>query len=252
MGESNGRIHLKKRGFDKMEVNHKSLAEANKRLKHAGINTILKWTFDKFGDDVSLTTAFGYSGLALLHHVLKIKPDIPLYFIDTGFHFKETMEFTNRITKEWNLRLKVFKPEISKRKLKRKIGEEPYRVNPDLCCHYCKVEPLLQFLHDKTVWLSGIRREQSATRAKIEPIEMDGRGVVKISPMYNWTQQQTWDYIIKNNIPYNPLHDKGYASIGCEPCTRPIKKGEKERDGRWPFMQKLECGIHLNNNGMDD
>ena len=147
--------------------------------------------------------------------------------------------------KEWDLNLEVIEPETTKKQLEKKIGKEPYKVNADLCCHYCKVEPLLRVLHKHEAWLSGIRRDQSITRAKIQVIDLDGRGSIKISPMYKWTKKRTWDYIRENNVPYHPLNDNGYPSVGCEPCTVPVEEGGDERDGRWPFMQKLECGIHL-------
>lgn len=232
----------------KKNVDRNFLAKANEKLKNTDVDTILKWLFKTFPEDeVGMTTAFGYSGVVLLHHVIQIKPKIQLYFIDTGFHFKETLEFTKFITNAWSLNLKIVKPDISKKELIRKLGEKPYKTNADLCCHYCKVEPLLRFLHDKTVWLSGIRKDQSPTRLEVEPIDIDGRGAIKVSPIYDWTQKKTLEYIKNNNIPYNPLVDKGYLSIGCKPCTRKIRKGESERDGRWPFMQRLECGIHLYN-----
>jgi phosphoadenosine phosphosulfate reductase len=225
------------------------LAKANKKLSNEDVSTVLNWTKKTFGtEEVAMTTAFGYSGLVLLHHVINIIPDINIYFIDTGYHFQETLDFCDKITDEWNLNLTVLKPDISKEKLKEKLGKEPYKENPDLCCHYNKVEPLLRILKNHSAWLSGIRRDQSITRADIEVIELDGRGKIKISPMSHWTRDQTWEYIHSNDIPYNPLHDQRYMSIGCEPCTVPVEQGGDERDGRWPFMQKLECGIHLNNN----
>lgn len=230
------------------ELDKHFLAQANEELSDKDVYTVLNWTKDVFGvGEVALTTAFGYSGLALLRHVIKIMPSIQIYFIDTGFHFKETLDFCEKITDKWNLNLEVVKPDISKEKLKQKLGEKPYKSNADLCCHYCKVEPLLRILHKHDAWLSGIRRDQSITRAGIEVIEIDGRGEIKISPMAHWTKEQTWDYIKKNDIPYHPLHDAGYPSIGCEPCTAPVEEGGDDREGRWPFMQKLECGIHLNN-----
>ena len=218
---------------------------ANEKLADADVMTILKWAKKKFGDGLAMTTAFGYSGLVLLHHALQIMPRINIYFIDTGYHFPETIEFCNRIAKEWNLNLEVLKPAISKKQLEKRIGKAPYKKNPDLCYHYCKVEPLLRVIHEKAAWLSGLRKDQSITRADIEVIELDGRGVIKVSPLANWTREQTWDYIRKHNIPTHPLHEKGYPSIGCEPCTSSVKEGGDERDGRWPFMQKVECGIHL-------
>jgi len=231
-----------------MVLDYKFLAEANKKYSNADVDTILRWTKDNFGDTFAFTTAFGYSGIAILHHALKIMPDIKIYFIDTGYHFKESLEFCKYMTKKWNLNLEIIKPDITKKELEKKIGKEPYKINADLCCHYCKVEPLLRVLHKHSAWLSGIRRDQSVTRGGIEVIDIDGRGVLKICPMAKWTREQTWDYIKKHNLPYHPLHDKGYQSIGCKPCTKPVEAGGDERDGRWPDMQKLECGIHLFNN----
>jgi len=230
-----------------MEIYKKFLAEANKKYSNSDVDTILKWTKNTFGESFAFTTAFGYSGIAILHHALKIMPDMKIYFIDTGFHFKETLDFCKEITEKWNLNLEVLKPEITVKQLKKKMGKEPYKVNPDLCCHYLKVEPLLRVLHKHSAWLSGIRRDQSITRGGVEVIDVDGRGCIKICPMAKWTRKQTWDYIKKNKLPYHPLHDKGYPTIGCQPCTIPVKDGGDERDGRWPDMQKLECGIHLFN-----
>lgn len=228
------------------KIDKKFLAESNKRLYNEDIYTILKWTKEVFGsNDVAMTTAFGYSGLVLLHHVRDIIPDIKIYFINTGFHFQETLDFCNNISSEWNLNLEILKPEVSKKELEAKLGSTPYDENPDLCCHYCKVEPLLRILKKHNAWLSGIRCDQSVTRAGIEVIELDGRGKIKISPMAHWTKDETWNYIRRYKLSYHPLHDKGYPSVGCEPCTFPVSDGGDERDGRWPFMQKLECGIHL-------
>lgn len=235
-----------------MEVYKKFLAEANKKYSDANVETILKWTKKAFGESFAFMTAFGYSGIAILHHALKIMPDMKVYFVDTGFHFPETLEFCEYIADKWNLNLEVIKPDTTIKKLEQKIGKKPYEVNADLCCHYLKVEPLLRILHKHSAWLSGIRRDQSITRGGVEVIDMDGRGCIKICPMTKWTKEQTWDYIKKNKLPYNPLHDKGYPSIGCSPCTKPAKAGGDERDGRWPDMQKLECGIHLYDNGNDD
>jgi len=228
-----------------MTIDRQALADANEKYSNADIMTILRWTYESFGNDVGMTTAFGYSGLVLLYHALQIMPDMKVYFIDTGFHFPETLQFCEWITNEWSLNLEVIKPHTTKEELYSRIGDEPYRINADLCCMYCKMEPLLRVIHTKKAWLSGIRRDQSESRAGIDVIELDGRGVIQISPMANWTGEQTWQYIKENDLPYHPLHDKSYPSIGCAPCTLPVKNGGNERDGRWPFMQKMECGIHL-------
>jgi phosphoadenosine phosphosulfate reductase len=226
-----------------------NLKKANERLLKASTEEIIRWTHENFKDSIAMTTAFGYSGVALIDMVIKIIPDIKLYFIDTGYHFRETLDVSYRLEEFWNIEVTRVKPTLSKDKVIELIGEKPYLVNADLCCHYNKVEPLLTFIHKYDVWMSGIRRDQSNTRESIQPVEMDGRGVIKVSPMYNWTRAKTWKYIRDNKIPYNPLHDEGYPSIGCYPCTKPVEEGGNERDGRWRLMQKMECGIHLNGEG---
>jgi phosphoadenosine phosphosulfate reductase len=177
--------------------------------------------------------------------VKDILPELPIYFIDTRFHFEETLKLAEKIKKEWKLNIIYISTKYTEQQLEEAIGKEAYKVDPDLCCHYRKVEPLLRILKTKKAWVSSIRRDQSKTRAEIDVIEVDGRGTIKINPMYNWTRDQTWLYIKKYDLPYNPLHDQYYPSIGCVPCTAPIDKGGDERDGRWMGMQKLECGIHL-------
>ncbi len=228
-----------------MNIDREALAEANVRLADADVWTILDWSLENFQDDIGMTTAFGASGLVLLHHALEIMPDIKVFFIDTGFHFKETLQFSERISNEWGLNLEVSESLTSLEEVEAKVGPEPWRVNADLCCHYRKVEPLLRFIHSRKAWLHGLRKDQSIVRADMEVIELDGRGVLKISPLIKWTRNQVWDYIRYHDIPYNSLHDQDYQSIGCEPCTLPVEEGGSERDGRWPFMQKMECGIHL-------
>ena len=156
-----------------MEIYKKFLAESNKKYTDADVETILKWTKKAFGESFAFTTAFGYSGIAVLHHALKIMPDMKIYFIDTGFHFKETLEFCEVITDKWSLNLEVLKPDISIKQLEKKMGKEPYKVNADLCCHYLKVEPLLRVLHKHSAWLSGIRRDQSITRDGVEIIDIE-------------------------------------------------------------------------------
>jgi|GEM_PF-915545 len=228
-----------------MPIPRDELARANRDLATADILTILRWANDTFPDNIAMTTAFGYSGLVLLHHAIQVIPDMPVYFIDTGWHFPETLEFCERLQSEWDLNLKTVTPAMPKDRLLEEVGPKPYNSNPDLCCHHCKVEPLLRFIHTSTAWLSGIRRDQIKTRAGLEIVEIDGRGVVQISPMANWTREQAWSYIRQHELPYHPLHDRGYSSVGCAPCILPDTAGGDERDARWPFMMKLDSGILL-------
>lgn len=228
-----------------MNYDLKKIVELRKELQGKSIPDILLIAKREFGDDLAMTTSFGYTGIVLMSFVKDILPEVPIYFIDTRFHFEETLKLAEKIKKEWKLNIIYISTRYTEQQLEEAIGKEAYKTNPDLCCHYRKVEPLLRVLKTKNVWISSIRRDQSITRAEIDVIEVDGRGTIKINPMYNWTKDQTWLYIKKYDLPYNPLHDQYYPSIGCIPCTVPVDKGGDERDGRWRGMQKLECGIHL-------
>ena len=228
-----------------MDVDIKFLAQARNKLSDADVFTILKWTKKTFGNNVAMTTAFGYGGVVLLHHVLKIIPDLKIYFIDTGFHFPETLKLMQNLEKRWDIKFNVIKPSISLKQLVKLVGENPWEINPDLCCHYMKVEPFLKVIHKKDAWINALRKDQSSTRAELDVIEIDGRGTIKIYPLVNWTFDDCWNYIKENKLPYNPLHDQNMFSIGCKYCTIPIKNGEHERSGRWNSMLKLECGLHI-------
>ena len=226
-------------------ISMEEAAEISDLLEDKSIEEILAWAVERFGDRLGFMTALGYSGVVLLHHILKLKPDIEANFIDTGFHFPETLQFLQRLRNEWGVKFVVLRPHMSAQELHEAVGDEPWKVNADLCCHYMKVEPLLRVIHTRDAWLSALRRDQSAARAEIDVVEMDGRGTLRIHPMAGWTFERTWEYIRKNNLPYHPLHDKGYPSVGCLHCTAQVAPGQHERTGRWNSMPKLECGLHL-------
>lgn len=206
---------------------------------------IISLSYEEFGENMAVTTAFGYSGIVLLSFLKEVIPKIPIYFIDTRLHFEETMKLLDKIKKEWNLNIQCLYPSFSEEELEKMIGKEIYKVNPDICCYYRKVEPLLRILKTKVSWLTAIRKDQSITRNRIGVVEIDDRGIIKINPLYDWTRDQIWTYIRKYDLPYNLLHDQYYPSIGCKPCTVPVDKGGCERNGRWQGFQKQECKIHL-------
>ena len=219
--------------------------EASRALEGKGVEAILAWALGKFGDGLGFMTALGYSGMILHHFLKKLKPDFESHFIDTGFHFPETLEFLERLKTEHGMRFVVHKSRASLDQLQEWIGPEPWKINPDLCCHYNKVAPLLRVIHPKKAWLSALRRDQSQSRSGIDIVELDGRGVVKVYPMADWTFERSWAFVREQKIPYHPLHDRNYPSVGCTHCTLPVKPGEHERAGRWNSMPKLECGIHV-------
>lgn len=215
-------------------------------LADMDVEKMLTWAADRFGDRLGMTTAFGYSGIVLMDHIRKLGIDIDIFFIDTGFHFQETLDLAARIRDEWGLRIRSVEADEALREyVYQTFGSNPCKTHPDICCHFLKVAPLLTVLRTKDAWLSAVRRDQSLSRTSIDTVEIDGRGTFKISPLAYWTRDQAWQYIRENGLPYNPLHDQHYPSIGCWPCTEPVERGGDERDGRWKSIPKLECGIHV-------
>lgn len=215
------------------------------RMDGWSLEHILCWAFEHFGDQVGMMTALGYSGVVLMDHVRKIRPGFEVVFVDTGFHFPQTLAFLEDLQQRWELNFNVVQPSLPREQIDSILGPQPWKTNPDLCCHHRKVEPMLRMLPTKAAWLSALRRDQSTSRARLEVVEIDGRGTLKIYPMARWTRDQTWDYIRDNQLPYHPLHDENYPSIGCTHCTAPVAPGQHERAGRWNSMPKLECGIHV-------
>ena len=206
---------------------------------------IIRIAHEEFGQDLMMTTAFGYSGIILLSFVKDVYPDIPIYFIDTTYHFEETLKLRLKLMDDWGLNIQKVSSGRPETELIGLMGEQAYKSDPDTCCYYRKVEPLENILEKDTVWLSGTRRDQSRTRAQSTAIDIDGRGHIKVNPLFNWTRDACWAYIRKYDLPYNPLHDQSYPSIGCTHCTRPVDLGGDERSGRWIGLDKTECGLHI-------
>lgn len=226
----------------------KECEAASAKLEGQSVNEILQWAYGRFGNKLGMMSALGYSGLVVMDHLVKLGLDIDVYFIDTGFNFPETMDLLKKLQETSPLKIQVLNSSCSVEELKEKVGEKPWEVNPDLCCHHMKIEPLLNILHTKDAWLSAIRRDQSVSRAEIDVVEVDGRGTIKVYPLADWSYEKTWQYIKDNDLNYNELHDQGYPSIGCTHCTDKVADGEHERTGRWNSMPKLECGLHLHKN----
>ncbi|MHA1213735.1 MAG: phosphoadenylyl-sulfate reductase [Candidatus Hodarchaeales archaeon] len=205
---------------------------------------ILKSAVERFGDKLLLACSFSVEDIILLDYLCKITTKPKILFINTGMHFKETLDTVQKIKELYNIDLLEYKPNFSSDKEEEKYSDL-WKDDPDKCCGIRKVEPLERALAKHKAWITGLRREQSPTRKNLQPIEIDKRGMKKFNPLYKWTFEEVWGYIRRNKLPYNPLHDQNYPSIGCEPCTRPIKEGEDIRSGRWSGKGKLECGLHL-------
>jgi phosphoadenosine phosphosulfate reductase len=205
---------------------------------------LLRWAYEELGDRVCLTCSWQRQSSVLVHMVSELGLDIPVIELDTQLFFRETYETRDRLVERYGLTL--IRPDvISVAEQHRREGPNLWERNPDRCCHIRKVEPLERALQPYDAWITGIRREQSPSRANAQKVEWSERyGVWKIQPLVDWDEKRVQAYIAVNEIPYNPLHDVGYRSIGCIPCTRPTAPGEEERAGRWAGSDKLECGIH--------
>jgi phosphoadenosine phosphosulfate reductase len=202
----------------------------------------LLWAYEQFGDRMCLTCSWQRQSSVLVHMVFgELGLDIPVVELDTQLFFKETYETRDRLVERYGLRLE--RPEVIT-VAKQAIQEGPnlWETNPDRCCHIRKVEPLERALAPYDAWITGIRREQAATRANAQFVEFDDkRSMWKYNPLADWTERDLWTRIHERDLPYHPLHDQGYASIGCAPCTHP----GTGRDGRWAGTDKVECGLHV-------
>ena len=207
---------------------------------------VLVWAYEQFGDRMCLTCSWQRQSSVLVHMVSELELDIPVVELDTQLFFRETYETRDRLVERYDLEL--IRPHvITVAAQHAQEGPNLWERDPDRCCHIRKVEPLERALEPFDAWISGIRREQALTRADAQRVEWSERyGVWKIQPIVDWDSKRVQAYIRVNEIPYNPLHDVGYPSIGCIPCTRPVVDGEDERAGRWADADKIECGIHAN------
>jgi phosphoadenosine phosphosulfate reductase len=206
----------------------------------------LRWAFDRLGKEVALVSAFGPEGMVLIDMAAHIQRHFRLITIDTGFLFPETHEVMAEVEERYGATIERVHPALSPEEQERAYGAALWKRDPDLCCGMRKVEPLRRKLAQLRGWITSIRRDQTAARAGARKLEWDAKfGLVKINPLADWTSAEVWEYIRKNDVPYNALHDRGYPSIGCTHCTRAIQPGESERAGRWPGLAKTECGLHL-------
>jgi phosphoadenosine phosphosulfate reductase len=220
------------------------LDEINRALEGRPPQEVLRWAVETFAPDVILTCSFQHDGVALAHMMSRFAPWVPIVFLDTGFHFAETLAYKEDIARRFGLNLKEVKPMMPRDEFARTHGLDLYRRDPDLCCKINKVEPLRAALEGVRCWINGRRRDQTSTRKTIGVVERYEGGLHKVNPMAAWSAKDTYGYFVEHGIPEHPLFDKGYASIGCAPCTRPILAGEDERAGRWSGSNKTECGIH--------
>ncbi|KAB7706290.1 phosphoadenylyl-sulfate reductase [Bacillus aerolatus] len=209
---------------------------------------VLKWAFREYRDDIVYACSFGAEGIVLIDLIAKINNKAKIIFLDTGLHFPETYKLIEKVKERYpSLQITKVTPLTSLKEQSKWHGEELWSHNPNLCCHMRKVVPLKEALKDAKAWISGLRREQSPTRSHTQYINKDEKfHKVKICPIIHWTWEDIMAYIHINKLPYNPLHDKGYPSIGCAPCTQSVSESGDIRAGRWAGHAKSECGLHEN------
>jgi phosphoadenosine phosphosulfate reductase len=206
---------------------------------------ILRWAVQTYHPRLTMATAFGAEGCVLLAMLADIEPKAHVFNLETGYQFPETLALREQFRERYGIEVAYVRPDETVEQMEQRFGGPIYGTNPDECCRLRKIEPLKRALVGYDAWLSAIRRDQTPDRAQAAIVEWDKKfNLVKINPLANWTKQDVWAYIRINEVPYNPLHDQGYPSIGCHPCTRPVALGEDDRAGRWSNFVKLECGLH--------
>ena len=216
------------------------------QFENASPQEILAWASETFGEKLAIVTSFQTTGIVTLHMMQGIAPQTPVLTLDTGLLFPETQDLMDELEARFKLDLRRIKPRQTPAQQARDYGDRLWESNPDRCCHIRKSIPLRDALVGFDAWITGLRRDQSPSRAATPIISRDRRsGASKIAPFANWTEGQVWHYLREHDLPFNPLHDLGYPSIGCWPCTKAASGGEDPRSGRWANREKTECGIHL-------
>jgi len=211
------------------------LVEVNAELEHAPASKIIAWAAEAFGPHLCLTASM--NDAVLIDLATKVDPAIEVVFIDTGYHFPETLDTVETVRRRYGLNMKIMTaPENT---------ELLWKIDPDNCCSALKVQQLDRALAGKAAWMSGIRRAEADTRATAHVVGRDLRGLVKVNPIAQWTDADVAEYIQRHDVPVNPLLSQGYGSIGCMPCTQPVAEGEDARSGRWKGRDKTECGLHV-------
>lgn len=232
------------------DISPDEVKELAAKFDQAPMEEVLGWAWERFGNKAAFGTSFQGAGLVMLHHALKAGFNFPVFTLDTNLLFPETYELKRRLEEFFKIQIESVEPVLSLEDQAKENGAELWKKAPDACCTLRKVEPLQRKLSELSVWVTGLRRQQSDTRQKTQILELyhfdvlRDRYILKMNPMVNWSREKVWEYIKDHKIPYNPLQDRGYRSIGCWPCTNPTKASDDERAGRWTGFDKAECGIH--------
>ena len=209
---------------------------------------ILRWAVAEFHPHLLMATAFGAEGCCLIHMLADIEPGVRVINLETGYQFPETLELRERIRVRYGMEVEYIRPELTVAEYEAEHGGPLHVHRPDQCCYDRKVLPLKGAVERiaPRAWVSAIRQDQTDDRSKAAVVGWDAKfDLVKVNPLLGWTKKDVWKFITDHDVPYNPLHDRGYPSIGCWPCTRAVRPGEDDRAGRWAGKVKKECGLHV-------
>jgi len=240
-----------------MTSSNDTIADLNRRFEDEHPQDIVRWALEDSGlERVALASAFQAEGTCLMHMAVQVRPDVPVLFLDTGFHFAETLAYKERLTDLLGLNVIDLVGGYTVDEQAEAFGPRLYERDPSRCCAINKVEPFRRALRHLDGWLTSMRRDSAWTRRDAPIVDRyehePGHWIVKVNPVANWTKRDAWAYLRQHDLPHSPLYDLGFASIGCAPCTRAVFPGEDERAGRWSGRSKTECGIHIGETQVQD
>jgi phosphoadenosine phosphosulfate reductase len=222
------------------------VAAACSRLDRRSPEDILCWAVDNFFPRLTMATAFGPEGNCIIHMLAQIEPRVRIFNVDTGYQFPETLQLRDRLRERYGIEVELIRPELTVAEYEAEHGGPLYVHRPDQCCFDRKIQPLPGAVAGFDAWVTAIRKDQTKDRGMATVVQWDAKfQLVKINPLLHWTKKDVWSFVVKNDVPYNPLHDRGYPSIGCWPCTRAVANGDDDRSGRWAGKIKKECGLHV-------
>jgi phosphoadenosine phosphosulfate reductase len=232
-----------------MVMDEGEIAAANELLGHAPPQEVLRWAVKRFHPRLLMATAFGAEGCCIIHMLSEIEKGVKLINLETGYQFPETLALRETLRERYGMEVEFIRPDTTVSEYEKQHNGPLYEANPEQCCFDRKVRPLKAAMDriQPLAWISAIRKDQTVNRSTTAGvIQWDAKfHVVKVNPLLNWTKGQVWKHILDNDVPYNEMHDRGFPSIGCWPCTRAVRPGEDDRAGRWAGQAKKECGLHV-------
>jgi phosphoadenosine phosphosulfate reductase len=227
-------------------LSDEEILAASQQLQNESPQVILRWAVETFHPKLMMATAFGAEGCCIIHMLAEIEPSVRVINLETGYQFPETLALRERIKERYGIEVEYIYPELTVAEYEAEHGGPLYGIRPDQCCLDRKILPLKRAVVGYEAWISAIRGDQTDHRRAAGIVQKDAKfGVIKVNPLLRWNKKDIWNFIFKNEVPYNPLHDQNYPSIGCWPCTEPVGEGDDERAGRWAGTKKKECGLHV-------